>query len=483
MPVRRIYADIGELFVGAEELVLDADMASGSSTLTVKSITGAAVNNILCIREPGSESSEIIATHASTAPSGNTVTLASNTVEAHPRGTTVYIIRANTIQFYHSSTEDDANADASSLSSLASAQAIDPTQFRNFFDDTTQTSGYYYYRFIDSVNSVNSIYYGPFAWLLSETKYADDAFGHMIEFVRRKLGHQWNERFSKEAAMDEANECLRYVRGKLKRWSKYFVQDYVIGQTARGVFEFDLPTNIYDTKTNRSILQVRIKGKQEPLKILDEKEFDRLLVDVAHTQVRTQPSIGDTTLAIDNSYDFDDDGTVNIYTSNSKDVITYTAVTRSATTGILTGVPASGDGSIEAAHAVDTEVWQGEDEGTPKYANIKDGKLRVWPLANSTVINRNVVIDYYTVVTEINSEDDKIDLDRYDIVKHWLMWQGKAYWRNNGKADPKDEDKVMLDVLLKDSLRTTISGQKGKWKPKTNSIDYGSRNDNRFDYS
>src|SRR3990167_2505927 len=165
MPIRRIFADISELLDGTEELVLDADAAAGATTLTVKSIIGAAVNNLLFIREPGNERAEIIATHASTAPSGNTVTLvAAGLVEAHPAGTVIRIVPANTVRFYRSATEVDANSDDSTLTALAAAQNIDPTTVRNFYDDQAQTSGFYFYRFIDSVNSVNLLYSDPIPW-------------------------------------------------------------------------------------------------------------------------------------------------------------------------------------------------------------------------------------------------------------------------------------------------------------------------------
>src|SRR5579872_3970102 len=62
---------------------LIADSASGSSTITVRNITGFAVNQILLIGEPGLQGSEIIKTHSSTAPSGSTITLAANTALAH----------------------------------------------------------------------------------------------------------------------------------------------------------------------------------------------------------------------------------------------------------------------------------------------------------------------------------------------------------------------------------------------------------------
>lgn len=483
MAIKRIYADISELFAGAEQLVLDDDATAGASTLTVKSITGVTINNILCLREPGSEHAEIIATHASTAPSGNTVTLATTLVESHPRGTTVFIIRANTVRFYHSATAADANSDDSSLSALAAAQAIDPTMFRNFYEDTVQTSGYYYYRFIDSVNTVNLNYSGPIPWAVTGARYNPNQVGFVLEFVRRKMGHEWDDRFSKEAAIQEIGFCLRYIQGKLKRWPRHFVADYVLGQTARGVFTYTLPTDIYDAYSNRSILQVRIGTAIEPLIMLDEKEFDTVLADAAHTQVRTQPAVGATTLAVDNSYDFSSTGTLHVFTSNTLDSITYTGVTRSATAGIFTGVPASGDGSIEATHAVDSNVWQGESEGRPRYGNISNGSLRVYPLPDSTWINKNVVIDYSRVATAVDTEEDTLDAERYDMVVSWLLWQGDAYWRNNGKADINNSDLKMFNMILKDAIRISVNTQKHKWHPKINQIKYEPTGDTRFDYT
>lgn len=485
MPKNLISVNISKLTLDAPQLVLDADAAAGATSITVKSITGAATDNILLFRDIGNEHAEIIATHASTTPSGNTITLvAAGLVEAHPAGTVVYVIPWNQVRFYKSSTEDDANSDDSGLTALATAQNIDPTEVENVYVDTTVSAGFLYYRFSDSINTVNDVYSDPIPYGAFQIQFAEDEVGYILEFVRRKLGHEWDERFSKQAAMDEINACLRYIRGKLKRWSNYLVSDYVLGQTARGEFEFSLPNNIYQ-KARKAVLQVRIGTMLPDLTYLDEKEFDEQMRDVAHTQVRTQAVATDTTLEIDNSYDFDDDGTVNIYTSNAVDAITYTGVTRSATAGVLTGVPASGSGAIGTTHAVDANVWQGETEGKPKYWTLRytgsSWKIQIWPLCDSTWENKNVVADYSREATSVDSESDVIDTRRYDMVKHWLLAQGKAYWRGNGTLDLKDSDFVLFSNILTAAIRTEISGQKHKMTPKINTIDYRSGKRDKFE--
>lgn len=464
-----------ELIQNADQLILDADAVAGVSSLTVQSILGVDVNKILLIGEPGGEFSEIIATHASTVPSGNTVTLLSALVENHPAGTVIYVIPFNKLHFYRSATEDDANTDASGLTSLASAQAIDPTQVNNHFDDTTYTAGYYFWRFEDSINSVNGIYSDPIPWDLRIPQWAKNKVGYVLDFAKRKLGFEWGQKFTKQDALDEINACLQYIDGKQLRWPKHFVGDYALGQTSRGVFEFTLPTNIYDDESTRSILSVRLQGQNVPLKWADDKEFESLMADAIRTTVRTQPSVGQTTFNLVNSYSLGDSGTVHVYTSNTDDAITYTGVTRSTTVGQLTGVPASGDGSIAATHAVATNVWQNPTEGQPLWFNVRQGQLRIWPLVDSTWINKNIFLDYYTVVTAVDSEDDILDVDRYDMVKHWLLWKAKSYTRNDGKDDLTDADWLEFKDILGDAIKKKPSNQKFKWKPKINQILYGRR--------
>ena len=474
MPKNFLKSNISKLTLNAPTLVLDADVASGATSITVQSILGVSINNLLLFREIGSEKAEIIATHASTAPSGNTVTLvAAGLVEAHPAGTVVYVIPWNQVRFYSAATEIDANAAAGvGLSALAAAQNIDPTQVENVYVDTTITSGFLYHRFSDSINTVNDIYSDPVPWSQFIVQFAENEVGYILDFVKRKLGHDWDDRFSKQAAMDEVNACLRYMQGKLKHWPRYLVPDYVLGQTSQGVFDFALPSSIYDDQSNKSILQVKIGTMLDSLIPLDEKEFDEQMREVAHTQITTLAVVGGTTLEIDNSYDFDDDGSVNVYTSNAVDAISYTGITRSATAGVLTGVPASGAGAIGVAHAVDQNVWQGEITGKPKYFNVRNGRLRMWPLVDSTWDDKNVFIDFFEEATQVNSESDTLDTDRYDAVKHWLLAQGKAYWRNNGTLNVQDSDFVMFQDILKSAIRTSVSGQRWKMRPKINTIDY-----------
>jgi len=471
MPVRRIYADIMELFDGAPTLILDADVAAASSTITVKSIVGATTDQILFFREPGNEKAEIKATHASTSPSGNTVTLAATLTEAHPAGTTIYIIKADKVRFFWYATEVDAETTAPTA--LAAAQVIDPTMIQNIYDDTVKTSGYYYYQFQDSVNTATLLYSDPIPWGQVQVQFADNEVGYVLEFVRRKLGHEWDDRFSKQTAIDEINACFQYFAGKLKRWSTYQKFNYVLGQTSRGVYTYTLPTDMYDRNTNKSVLGLQIEGADGRFVWKDEKEFDDKMGSAVVTTVRTQPTAADTELDIVNSYSFDATGSVNVYTANTADAITYASLTRSATAGQFGDISATGASAITSSnHVVGTNVWQNEEEGEPKYLNISNGTLRIWPMAGSDWVNMNILLDYSTVPTNVDSESDALDVARYDMIKHWLLWKGKSYWRNNGVDSLKDSDYLQFIDILNEAIRKEVSGQKYKMSPKINSIIY-----------
>ncbi|MDE2312387.1 MAG: hypothetical protein KGJ93_04870 [Patescibacteria group bacterium] len=485
MPFRRILANISDLIQGADRLVLDADAPAGQGTLTVQNIISATTNQILMIGDPGSERTEIIATHASTAPSGNTVTLAANLAQPHAAGTVVYIIRANQVHFFQSTLQVDANVDASSLVSLAAAKAIDPTSINNHFDDSTYSAGYYYYRFEDSVNNVQLQYSSGIPWEERQPQWAQNQVGYLLEKARRKIGFEWGDKFSKQDAIDEINDCFDYIDGAQLRWQRHMVNDYVLGQLSMGDFEFNMPANIYDPNSTRSILQLRIAGQITPLFYRDLKEFDNLMEEAVFTTIRVQANPGDTTLQVVNSDNFpipsgSSSGTVHGFATNVDDAITYTGVTVSPTAGILTGVPTTGTGAITVVQPVGTKIWNKPEQAEPRWFTVIKGKIRIWPLAQAQFVNLDVLMDFYTVANRVQFESDTLDEDRYDMVQKWLLWKAKSYTRNNGKDDLQDSDFLLFQDSLKNAIRFKRS-QKFKWTPKINQILYPGRRTSRID--
>jgi hypothetical protein len=267
----------------------------------------------------------------------------------------------------------------------------------------------------------------------------------------------------------EINDCLKYIEGKLKHWSFLQEFDYSLGASIRGSFNYTMPADIGDANTNKSILSCRV-GTDTELTYLDKPEWEKELIDTALTQVTTQAVATDTTLEIDNSYDFEDAGSVDVFISGTKYTITYTGVTRSATAGVLTGIPATGDGSITVTIPVDTNVWQYETEGKPEYYAVWEGNLYIYPLPDASYDNKNVLLDYWTSRTLVDSSSDLIEPPRYDAVKHWLCWKLHGLDNASGKLDMNDGDWMMFNSILADQIKREISGQKFKWNRVVNRI-------------
>ena len=101
---RTITINNAELLEEAYQTSLSASATSGGSTISVYSISNFAVNQVLLVGEFGQEGSEIIKTHATTAPSGTTITLASNLAKSHPKDVKVYVLPYDQAQFYHATT-------------------------------------------------------------------------------------------------------------------------------------------------------------------------------------------------------------------------------------------------------------------------------------------------------------------------------------------------------------------------------------------
>ena len=297
--------------------------------------------------------------------------------------------------------------------------------------------------------------------------------GYAIDYALRKNKTSFTEEITRSYCYDEINSCLKYVQGKQVHWPEQSVENAVLGQSVRGTLTFALSaltTEIYDNDSNKSIIALRVGNGGNLVYRDPEYGEQNILGDVIYTQVRTAASAGATTLAIDNSYDFADSGTVNVYVSGTKYSITYTGVTRSATAGVLTGVPASGTGSITVTIAVDTYVWQGETEGEPTDYTVRNQNVEIWPLPSGNYDNFNVTIDYFTVCTEINTDGDTLDASQAYPMKYWLTAKVRALKDNKGVMKADDPDWMLFRETLNDLVRTKRSNFRFPMGPKLNKI-------------
>lgn len=435
----------------------------GDAQIFLQDYTGLLDNQILLIEDFGTEGAEIVTVNGTPSVNGGVV-LDAVLVRSHPVGARVYVLLYDQLELSHATTSTGSKTTLTTTlgSGLVAIQADQKVQVYN---ETEYSSGYYFARYKNSLTGVFSGYTDA----LSYDGWDANTVGYMIDRALRDTGEVLSEKITSQDCYEWINSCLKLIQGKLKRWPEHYSYNAVLGQISRGTHVTTMPTDAYDTETNKSIIALRV-GDDKKLQYLSPGDFDNQMGDVRYTQVRTQATSGATTLEIDNSYDYEDSGTVNVYISGTKYAITYTAVTRSATAGVLTGIPASGTGSISVTIPVDTWVWQNEVEGTPTWFTVRNGNIEHWPLADSSSDNTNLYGDYSKVATSVDSDGDTIDLQRYDAVQAYLTWRVKMKARNNGALDQTDGYYVMYKEMLNDSIRTLPANNIFRIRPSVNRI-------------
>lgn len=540
---RLLYIDFSQLTESALEITeLTADMAIGT-TLTVKNNNSFAVNQNLIIGEPGDEDAEFVKTHATSAVSGTTITLAATSIRAHGAGTKVYIVKYDAVELTFASTATGTKSVlvTSTGNGLVSLLADKKTQVYN---ELEKTSGFFFGRYVNDIGitftadadtdtftatahglqdgetvkviagtslptglTTYTVYYivgraantfqlattsggtainitsagsgtltvyrsGLFSDAVTYGGMNQDTVAFIIDYaLKRNSLDSFTKNITHEFCLEEINACLQFIQNKQIRWDDFQSLNTVLGQTTAGTFIYALQSDIYDSESNKSLITVRL-ARGENLTYKDHREFDDKNETMKYTQITTAASVADTTLNINNSYDFDDTGTVNVYSSGTKYSLTYTGVTRSATAGALTGVPASGTGSITVALAANLYVYQNIDEGEPLYYTVRGGNLEITPVPDGSWDNLNIFTDYWKVVTKVDSMADTIDNMRYELVKNWLVWKIRCQKENNGKLDYTDGDWLLFKEQLNDNIRNKGRGKKYATEPRVNRIRY-----------
>mgnify|MGYP007099590522 CR=1 FL=1 len=462
MSLQPIVANLKDLSFSRYHSNLNADFASGVSSITVYSISQFAINQPILIGEYGSEGSEIILTHAGTSPTGNSIVLASATVKSHSKDTPVTILPFNQIEFSWSAT---LTGSKSLLGT--SPYTIDPEQEEMTYEDSTNTSGYYFTRYKNSLTSLYSDYSDgiPYSGLPINT------VGYAIDTAMNELHTSFTEKLTFSMMIGFAKQMLKLVRGKLKAWNRYTEYGYNFGTVSMGVRRFALPSTVYDQFSNRSIKSLRV-GDGLPLTPIDRNEYLQQTENASYTEVATQAAIAAVSLVLDDTSDLDDDGSITVYVSGTKYTIEYTVNTRSTNT-----LTVAAD-QITVILPVDTPVWQGVTESTPEFFSVQDGYVYLWPMITSDFEGRNLTGDYLTDIEDIDSQMDVITGVKFDCLTPYLKFKIRAVTEGNGLEDLKDPSYQEFRELLQDAVRNEPLNESVGFRPRTTVVSGGRASDN-----
>jgi len=441
-----------DLTTDKKNTFLTTDISSGGSTLTVQSIVGFTTDYILCIGEIGQENSEIVQTHATTAPSGTTITLSANLTFSHNRGTKVYIVYWNQIEISWSATTTGTKTVLDTIS-------IQSDQNETIYTDTTETSGYYFVRFVNSIPTPDT--YSDYSDPISYGGYG----ANTVFSIKKRALDDLGEKIDGEVISDSwLNEALWEGRRELDneesigKWSFRIKRNYNAGSIIPGTFQLTLPTDLRKPNTAENILSIRIGQDGQPLDYEDIVRFNQNYEGINHTTLNGVVIAADTSITLTDSGDFKESGSISVAgdsVDDSIDAIAYTA--NAETTNILSGVT----GIATGGHSSGVDVWQNASFGLPSSYTIngEDKKIEFNCPFGDDYAGENIYLDYYTILPIYDSDSDTLDEPIYDFFVNFLKWKIK-YKKSNGKLDiTKDSDYLLWVQGKKNMINQERLGQ------------------------
>lgn len=357
---------------GQETTRLIADIASGSSTLTVDNISGFSIGKYILIGNFGEPNSEIIRIHTATAPTGSTITLNANTVFDHYSDTPVTMVQYDQVEYSKATTL----AGAKTVLNTAAAINISADRIENGYvpitGDALTDAVYVFCRFKNSATTTYSDY-------SAGVLYSGHSYLSLHEILRKacadasvEIGGQYSQ---EDALLNDANDAIEEI-AKLD-WIFELVKNDTSVSLTENENSYALTGLTYTPKYTGTAQGIkRIKLGSVPLRPLDQDQMDDELENTVKTTLAAIVNIGATSITLTDSYEFADSGTVSL------GAFTATYTTNTKATGVLSGISAA---TFTSSVANGSSVWQGISPGLPTKYTI---------LAGNVVLNKPVDTDY-----------------------------------------------------------------------------------------
>lgn len=414
---KTIYVQNTDLNRDKRSSFLTENVVATGTTFRIQSLQGfqsltTSSGQIVLIGEIGMERSEILRTSATTAP-GTTykeIALLDAMAFDHPQDTKVYIVDWN-----RADVEWSATATGAKTTLVAYPVQIQPDQAETLFVDSTQSSGFYFTRFNESIGNTNSDWSDPVA------------FG----------GYDDNTVFAiKKRALDEMNEVIdgnvithEYLNQSLWEGRREFHQsqgkrpfrqkfNVAIGTALTGSYRIEVPLDMEDPYGPQNVYGVRL-GANRNMDWIDKKEWDFYYANKPHSALSAAYTVGARDLYVSSARDFDASGVVSIEGTN----VTYSD--KSNTGGTLR---ISTQGSYNASAGSD--VWQNIAYGLPdKFTVWADPQGSAYIYFNRPIdtayIGQNIYADYYRTLVGYDSDADVLDEPSYDMFVDYLKYKIK----------------------------------------------------------
>ena len=390
---------------------LTADVSAAATTIVVANYLGMADDDYLLIGEWGEPTAEIAQVGAAVSTTSITV---GALVYDHYADTPVTVIPCNKVQFYRATTLVDPNA-SGSVTQLGSDVAIMAYRKETIYNDATNTTGYGYARFMkEQATAAYSEYTVGVAYEGNAYNSIEEISKEAVNVVGVEIG---DEHARESQLLRDANEAQNII-AKKNDWIFELIKNDTSIASTENEYKYALSGLTYALKypdSKQGILNIHFGSGL--LDYIDNDEFDEEMEGTVHTELAADSAISATTVTLDDSYEFAEEGTVYI----GSNTLTYTANTE--TTGVLSGIPASGDYSIETAVSENDTVWQGVAPGVPTKYTIFNGYIYLNVPVETDEVGKKIKFKYLKQLSRFTDFSDTTEIPFYEAIEKYIAYK------------------------------------------------------------
>lgn len=422
---------------GQVQARMTADKAAASGAITVDNISGFSVGKYILLGNFGEPTAEIIRIHAATAPTGTTITLASNTVFDHFSDTPVTLINYNQVEFSRATTLTGSK-------SVLATQAIEADRLESGYVDLTNSTGFAFVRFKNSSDSVYSSY-------STGVSYSGLSYLSVSEIVKNacdNCGLNIGDAYASESQLlNDANRCQDEIT-KLD-WVQEIVKDSssLAATENEDTYALSSLTNtIKYTGTAQAIKSVLFGS--DILKQIDPDDMDEIKSGTTKSYLNGAVSQYATSIVLDDSSEFADSGYVTVGS------LTFAYTTNTVSTNTLSGISAS---AITSALSDNASVWQGSTNGYPTKYCVLDGNIILDAPVDTEYVGYKIKITYLKEMSQFTEFADTVEFPFINAFENYIgsrierrkkNYEESARLYNLFIADIKDQhEKFKLPTL------------------------------------
>jgi hypothetical protein len=433
-------------------------IAAGGTTATVSDNNGFARYDWFILGETGDSKTEECDVSSAVAR-GTSITITDTTKFAHELNAPITRILERAIKIYGAATDGGTGTLIASIDTITTpiADAFNIQWDKPYTEYTlisTDTAyNYYYCKFTDgTTDSVASDYVASSGLVYNSV--SEIVSGALNEVNAEIDGKMITREWLLRVMNDWQEEVTHFVTqdGISKDWSWEIFEDTSSLVIVANTHKYALSGLSEDLKyddNERGLINVRFGSR--PLKYIDITSYDQYMEGRVSDSLESGCVAGETTITLVDSSEFGESGSVYL----GSETLTYTANAQS--TGILSGIPASGTGSIAESHSAGDPVWQGASPSLPTKYTIFDGYILLDVPPDATYAYYKLKVRGLKKLSRLTSFSSVTDIPFTYLAKYFVASKIEAKKGNTNSADRLYTiylNKLEIEAL-KDPLQTT----------------------------